>query len=119
LFKCGFGVFVSNPKNHAVTWEHGGFLFQWSAPRTYEVHVMVLPEGRGRNAYRMAREGIGYIVAFGAERLWARVAKGANGLRHYVAHAGFARCGTDVLDIGFGPVVYDLYQWEKRCLRPL
>lgn len=112
-----FSAFVADHKNHAVIWDHGAFLFGWSAPRTYEVHMMVLPEGRGRAAYHMAAEGIAYIERFGAERLWARVDKNFPALRHYVAHAGFTRCGTDILDIGFGPVAYDLYQREKPCLR--
>lgn len=110
-------AFVADPKNHVLGWEHGAFLFQWSAPETYEVHMMVLPEGRGREAYRMAREGIDYITAAGAERLWARVGRDMTALRHYTAQAGFERCGTDILDIGFGPVSYDLYQWKKPCPR--
>lgn len=115
--RLDFSAFVANPKNHAVTWDKGAFLFFWSAPQTYEVHVMILPEGRGRAAYRKAPEGIAYMLAHGMERLWARVAKDAHGLRHYVAQAGFTRCGEDTLDIGFGPVTYDLFQWEKPCLR--
>jgi hypothetical protein len=102
--------FVADRKNHAVVWDRGAFMFQWSAPQTYEVHIMVEPEGRGRNAYRMALAGIAYIVAQGAERLWARIAKSAKALRHYTAQAGFVKCGSDILDIGFGPVAYDLYQ---------
>ena len=112
-----FSPFVADLRNHAVAWEHGAFLFAWSAPQTFEVHVMVLPEGRGRAAYRKAADGIAYMLAQGMERLWARVAKDAHALRHYVAQAGFTRCGEDVLDIGFGPVAYDLYQWKKPCLQ--
>lgn len=103
-----FTAFVADPKNHALVWDQGAFLFCWSAPQTYEVHIMVLPEGRGRDAYRMAQEGIDYITAHGAERLWARIV--SRSLRHYTAQAGFTKCGTDTLDIGFGPVTYDLYQ---------
>lgn len=109
--------FVSNPLNHAVAWDRGAFMFQWSAPQTYEVHIMVEPEGRGRNAYLMAAAGIAYIVSQGAERLWARIARGFKALRHYVAQAGFSPCGSETLDIGFGPVTYDLYQWKKPCLQ--
>lgn len=108
-------AFVANPKNHAMVWDRGAFIFMWTAPDTYEVHMMVEQEGRGRDAYRMAREGIDYMVAEGAERLWARIAEGYNALRHYAAQAGFERCGTDTVDIGFGPVTYDLYQWKKSC----
>lgn len=112
-----FTVFVQNPKNHALVWDHGCFLFLWTAPDTYEVHLAVLPEGRGRDAYRMAAEGIDYITAHGAQHLWARVARGHNCLRHYTAQAGFVKCGTDTLDFGFGAVEYDLYQWKTTCRR--
>jgi hypothetical protein len=57
------------------------------------------------------------MLAHGMERLWARVAKDAPGLRHYTRRAGFVRCGQHVLDIGAGPVTYDLYQWKKPCLQ--
>lgn len=110
-------AFVADPKNHAVSWDKGAFLFGWSAPQTYEVHIMVLPEGRGRAAYRMAALGIAYMLERGMERLWARIATEARGLRHYTASAGFTPCGSDTLDIGFGPVSYDLYQWKKPCLQ--
>jgi hypothetical protein len=108
-----FTDFVANPKNHAVAWDRGAFMFFWTAPQTYEVHIMVLPEGRGKAAYRMAKAGISYMVAEGAERLWARVTD--EPLRHYTVAAGFTRCGTDSLDIGAGSVSYDLYQWTRPC----
>jgi hypothetical protein len=60
---------------------------------------------------------VAHMAAIGAERLWARVAIGHDALRHYTRAAGFTRCGRDTLDIGFGPVAYDLYQWSKPCPR--
>jgi hypothetical protein len=110
-----FSLFVASSKNHALVWDRGAILFFWSAPETYEIHVMVLPEGRGRESYRMIAEGIDCMIANGAERLWARVEKRFGGLRHLTTHAGLVRCGTDVLDIGFGPVTYDLFQWKQPC----
>lgn len=109
--------FVANHKNCALVWEHGSFLFSWTAPQTYMVDIAVLPEGRGREAYRMARRGIAYIVAEGAERIWALVSPEMKALRHYASAAGFEPCGSDEIDIGFGPVSYDLYQWKKPCLQ--
>lgn len=106
-------AFLADRKNHAVTWDKGCFLFGWTAPQTYMVDIAVLPEGRGKAAYRMAAKGISYIVAEGAERLWARV--NSDALRHYAVAAGFTRCGTDEYDLGFGPVSYALYQWKKPC----
>lgn len=110
-----FSAFVADRKNYAMVWDHGAFLFYWSAPQTYEVHIMVEPEGRGLAAYAKAAEGIVYMVSQGMERLWARVSD--NGPRHYTTQAGFTKCGTDTLDIGFGPVTYDLYHWKKPCLQ--
>lgn len=112
-----YAAFCANPNNHTHLWDHGALLFHWSAPQTYEVHVMVLPEGRGKEAYRQVLLGVKYMVSIGAERLWARVEKGFNALHHYAAQSGFEKCGTDILDIGFGPVIYDLYQWKKPCLQ--
>jgi hypothetical protein len=111
------GPFLADELNHAVAWETGCFLLGWSAPHTYEVHLMVLPEGRGREAYDHAGGMIAYMQAHGAERLWARVAKAARGLRHYTWHAGFRPCGEHTLNLGFGPVSYDLYQWTSPCLQ--
>jgi hypothetical protein len=111
-------AFVADRRNHAVAWERGAFLFQWSAPQTYEVHIMVLPEGRGRAAYAKWFDARAYMASHGAERLWARVEPGMKALRHYTRSAGLVRCGTDILDIGFGPVAYLLYQWKKPCLQP-
>ena len=101
--------FLADRNNHALLWEHGYFLFFWSAPHTYEVHMAVLPEGRGREAYRLWDDARDYIVQAGAERLWARIAHNFNSLHHYTAQAGFERCGT------WGS--YDLYQWVQRCLQ--
>lgn len=108
-----FEPVMADEKNQAVVWEDGALLFIWTAPATYEVHVMVAPEGRGREAYRHVREGLDWMIGRGAERLWARIPNAQ--VRHLAAQMGFARCGTDVLDIGSGPVMYDLYQWVKPC----
>ena len=112
-----FASFVSNPKNYALVWDQGALLFHWSAPYTYEVHVMVLPEGRGKDAYHTIKKGIEDVLSLGAERIWARVADGFDGLRHITAQMGFTKCGSDLLDIGSGPITYELYQREKRCLQ--
>jgi hypothetical protein len=109
--------FVEDHRNHLAVWEHGAFMFHYAGPGTYEVHMMVLPEGRGKDGYRMAKEGIDYIVSQGAETLTARVPLMHDAVRHYAAHAGFERVDLDVIDIGFGPEIYDIYQWSKPCHR--
>jgi hypothetical protein len=108
-----FSGFVADRRNYAVLWDKGAFLFCLTEPDVYEVHIMVLPEGRGRAAYRKAKEGISYMLARGMKRLWARVSNLA--IAHYTRAAGFVRFGTEILDIGAGPVTYDLYKWDKPC----
>lgn len=105
--------FIADRRNHLAVWDHGAFMFQYAEPGTYEVHMMILPEGRGKDAYRMAREGIAYISGEGAHTLTARIPLLHDAVRHYAAQAGFERVGLDVLNIGFGPEIYDLYQWKK------
>jgi hypothetical protein len=107
--------FVNDRHNHALLWSNGYFLYLWTAPQTFEVHAVVLKEGRGLPAYRAASHSIEYMVAHGAERLWARIDPTHRALRHFAASNGFERCGQHVTDIGFGPVIYDLYQWKKPC----
>lgn len=108
--RLDFAEFVADARNHAVAWDRGAFMFAWDGPHTYEVHVMVEPGGRGRDAYRVAQAGISYIVAEGADRIWARVGRNDVALRHYTRTAGFKRCGT--LD-----ETYDVYDWRKPCLQ--
>jgi hypothetical protein len=73
---------------------------------------------------------VAHMAGLGAERLWARVrylgeplpdsprvADPADALRHFTRAAGFTLCVTDPLDLGFGAVSYDLYQWKKPCLQ--
>lgn len=112
-----FTSFISDPRNYAFVWGHGAIMFHWSEPGTYEVHVMVLPEGRGSEAYHATRKAVDTMLGLGSERLLARVAKGYRALKHFASCAGFSKCGISVLDIGFGPVTYDIYQREQRCLQ--
>lgn len=105
--------FVNEPKNVVLLGEHGGFLFAWTAPYTFEVHVMLLPEGRGSNGYQLALEALARIQEFGAGHIWARIRPEYKHLRHFTRAAGFTPCGIDVLDLGTGPVTYNLFHWRK------
>jgi hypothetical protein len=109
--------FVSDQKHVALVWDRGSYLFLWTAPSTYEAHISVLPEGRGREAYRMAREAVDYMARLGAEKLWARVRKDSPTIRHFASAAGFVRCGDDTLDVGSGPISFDLYELNL-CRKP-
>lgn len=57
------GGIVGNPDNVALATEHGAWVFMPLYPGAYEVHTMVLPEGRGRPHIAAAREGLRYMFA--------------------------------------------------------
>lgn len=106
---------IADDKNHILLGEHGGFCCTWSAPGTYEVHTFILPEGRGRYAYQVAKFGMAYMIEQGADHLWTRVQHDARNVRRFTIAAGFVPCGRQDLDLGIGPVTYDLFQWRKEC----
>lgn len=109
--------FVSDHKHIALAWENGSYLFLWTAPGIYEAHIAVLPDGRGAEAYRKAKEAVSYMASLGAEKLWARVQIEAPEIRHFATAAGFVRCGSDTLDLGAGPITFDLYELNL-CHKP-
>src|SRR5690606_7801399 len=43
--------------------EHGGILWTWSAPETFEAHVMLTPAGRGKWGVAAGRESIRLMSA--------------------------------------------------------
>jgi len=100
---------VENTDNIYLNGENGGLAFIWSAPRVYEVHVFLLPEGRGKWGFDFGMAGRDYMAAY-ADMLWARIDRPA--LRYFTMKAGFKPCGQNTIDIGQGPVTYDLYKWE-------
>jgi hypothetical protein len=99
-------------ENYFLSGEHGGFFCQWTAPGTYEIHTFVLPEGRGPWAYDFARQGRDYMVSQGASHLWTRIPEGAGNIKAFTLRAGFKRCGEQELDLGCGPVRYELFDWR-------
>lgn len=104
---------VQDDKNFMLTGEYGGFCYTWSAPETYEVHTFILPEGRGRKAYKLARASLEYMVEQGASHIWTRVQREAENVKHFTLAAGFVPCGEQVVDLGAGPTLYDLFSWRK------
>lgn len=106
---------VADRQNVFLNGEHGGFACCWSAPETYEVHTFVLPEGRGRWAYELARAGRDWMATFGALHLWTRVHPDAANVRRFTLRAGFMPAGHHTLDLGTGPVTYDLFDWRRGC----
>jgi hypothetical protein len=103
---------VMDLQNFFLCGPNGGFLVIWSAPQTYEIHTFILPEGRGREAYQLARAGRDFMVEQGATHLWTRVHPDARNVRRFTLSAGFKPAGEHTIDLGFGPVTYDLFDWR-------
>ena len=68
-----FSDAVETPKNIALT-DDAGFaaIFQWSAPRVYECHIMGTKSARGANAMQSGREMLAYMKNEGARLVWGR-----------------------------------------------
>jgi len=96
---------VSDHQNVFVGGEHGGFSFIWTAPRVFEVHAYLLPEGRGKWGFEFGMNARNYMAEH-ADMLWARVDNPA--LRYFTMKAGFTPCGQNLI----GAKTYNLYKWE-------
>lgn len=106
---------LANPDNVFLTGEAGGFIATWTAPETYEIHTLILPEGRGAQAYMLGRAGIKWMAKRGATHLWTRVDRKHRHTRIFALKAGFKAAGEQSLDLGAGPVLYDLFSWRPTC----
>lgn len=106
---------VADEANVFLMGDHGGFAFTWSAPRTYEVHSFVLPEGRQGWAAEMALLARKWMADNFADHLWTRVHPDMPNVRAFTLKAGFEPAGTHRIDLGVGPVDYELYDWRCPC----
>lgn len=106
---------VANPNNVFLLGEHGGFLCDWMGPGDYQIHTFILPDGRGPWGFAFAKAGREKMAEMGALHLWTRVATDARHTRAFTMRAGFKPAGQDTLDLGVGPVTYDLYDWRPAC----
>lgn len=106
---------VADDQNVFLLGGHGGFSFTWSAPGTYEVHTFILPSGRGEQALQLALLARGWMAEHFADHLWTRVHPEAANVRAFTLKAGFHPAGKHTLDLGSGPVTYDLFDWRPEC----
>lgn len=98
-----------NPANVFLFGEHGGFIYEWKGPQTYEVHVMITRAGRGAWAFAAARQSVQFMDQHGATHLWARIHPDRPDVAALAVRSGFRKAGTHELDVGKGPVVWTIY----------
>lgn len=92
--------------------DHGGFCFGWSAPGTYETHVMLTEAGRGAWGVAAIRQAVAQMAARDASHLWARVHPERREVALYAGLAGYREVGSHTLDIGDGPVAWRIFDWR-------
>ena len=90
--------------------EHGGLMFEWCAPDTYEAHIMLTKQGRGAWGITATKEA---LVKLNAGRVWARIAVHNRALAIHAAICGFKRVETKTLWVGDDPHQYHIYEWSK------
>jgi hypothetical protein len=113
-----FTAAVANRENVFLVSEHGGFGAIWSAPRTYEVHTYILPDGRGPWAFEFARTARDWMADHFNARLWTCVHPRARHVRLFTLRSGFKPAGQHWVDpgpTGKGPVLYDVFDWSPSC----
>jgi hypothetical protein len=76
---------------------------------------MVLPEGRGNGLMTFAKAAVHWMREHGALHLWTRVPQDAPHVRRFTLKAGFQPAGQNTIDLGAGPVTYDLFDWRAKC----
>lgn len=93
--------------------EHGGFCWIWSAPETFEGHVMLTRAGRGAWGARLIRGAVQYMADHGATHLWARIHPERPEVGIYAAQGGLRDTGTThSADMGEGPVAWRIFNWR-------
>lgn len=109
LGELDFEEAVAEDKNWFLMGEHGGFALAWSAPNVYEVHVFILPEGRGKWASKARQATIDFAKQNGAKMLWARIAPSAKFVSYFARRGGMQPTGEMIHTLG---TAYDLYAME-------
>jgi len=93
--------------------EHGGFIYEWCAPGTYEVHVMLTKAGRGRWGFTAVRQSLAMMAERGADHVWCRIRDRTVAV--YAAIAGFRDAGEVTLYADDQPVRWRIMNWRAPC----
>lgn len=115
LGELDFSDAISSPENWFLIGEYGGFALAWSAPGVYEVHVFILPEGRGAWAARARKWVIKFAKENGATMLWARIAPAAKYVSSFARRGGMKPTNDVIYNYGFP---YDIFKMELTQCHP-
>lgn len=90
--------------------EHGGVIFEWSAPGVYEAHIMLTRKGRGKWGVEASKEALRKL---GAEKVWARIDPDNRALAVHASRCGFRRVDARTLYVEGMPRAYNIYEWRS------
>jgi hypothetical protein len=109
-----FSPLVACPEHVALLGEHGGFLLIWSGPGIRELHVFLLPGGRGKWGFDAQAEVIAYAQDHEIRTLWARITPQMRHLALYARHGGMRPTGETIEAFG---TAYRIFAMEvPTCL---
>lgn len=109
-----FSELIARPENLFLLGEHGGFMLLWSAPATREIHVFLMPEGRGKWGFDAQAEVIACARDHGVTVLWARIDPSMRALVLFSRRGGMKPTGEVIEAFG---VPYHIYSMEvPPCL---
>lgn len=101
---------VADEANLFLAGTHGVLIYAWSAPRTYELHAMIRPAGRGGWARRFIAETLEHVALYcAASLIWCRAAPDRRDVRWLACSLGFRADGQITADIGSGPVTFTTF----------
>lgn len=107
-----FSDLVARPENLFLLGEHGGFMLLWSAPGVREIHVFLLPEGRGKWGFDAQAEVVEEARARGVSVLWARISPEMPHLALFARRGGMRPTGETIEALG---TPYQIYSMEVVC----
>ncbi len=96
---------IEDERNVFLEWDAGGFFYHWTAPKVWEVHTMILPEGRGPLALFAARASLEWMGNHGAEKVWTRVKAEDRHTRLFTRAAGMKPLNDRLAG-------HELYEWR-------
>lgn len=91
--------------------EHGGLCYEWCAPDTYEVHIMLTKAGRGRWGIAATRQSLGML---GASHVWARVKPDDRKTALFALWCGFREIAEMTL-FRPEPARWRIMDWRSEC----
>ena len=111
---------MEDHRNIFLMGDHGGAMFHWSAPHTYDAHDYFLPEGRGQWALRASREMLSAMFdIWGARMIWAQTPVELKACRIFNRWLGFKSEGLSMSRLmpGADPVEVETFTMEAGQCR--